>query len=427
MSGIAGAGTQERVRAVYLIETPWSLERAAAVMAGEQSTGTFTAVPGETDDLKLRHAAHVEHIEPLEPLAAPTLPGAATPPGHDGLYRRGRVTLSFPLHNFGPSIPNLLSAVAGNLYELQEFSGLRLLDLELPPSFAAAYPGPKFGVDGTRRLTGVHGRPLLGTIVKPSIGLTPQELGSLVYDMALAGLDFVKDDELNANPPFAPMEQKVQAVMEAVERAADVTGRKLMYAFNITGEIDEMKRHHDLIVRHGGNCVMVSLLSIGLPGLAHLNRYSEVPIHGHRNQWGMLTRSPGLGMSFTAYQKLCRLAGADHIHVNGLNSKFYESNESVTASLQACVEPLLGGYKAIPVVSSGQWAGMAHATYAAAASVDVMHLAGGGILAHPGGPAAGCLSMKLGWEAAVRGIPLEQYAAEHPALMQAIAKFGGRQ
>lgn len=424
MSG--GAGAEERVRAVYLIETPWPLERAAAVMAGEQSTGTFTAVPGETDELKLRHAAHVEHIEPLEPLASPTLPGAAGPPGHDGLYRRGRVTLSFPLHNFGPSIPNLLSAVAGNLYELQEFSGLRLLDLELPPSFATAYIGPKFGVDGTRRLTGVYDRPLLGTIVKPSIGLTPQELGSLVYDMALAGLDIVKDDELNGNPPFAPMEQKVRAVMEAIERAADVTGRKLMYAFNITGEIDEMKRYHDLIVQHGGSCVMVSLLSIGLPGLAHLNRYSEVPIHGHRNQWGMLTRSPGLGMSFTAYQKLCRLAGADHIHVNGLNSKFYESNESVTASLQACAEPLLGGYKTMPVVSSGQWAGMAHATYAAAGSVDVMHMAGGGILAHPDGPAAGCQSMRLGWEAAVRGIPLEQYAAEHPELARAIAKYGGR-
>jgi ribulose-bisphosphate carboxylase large chain len=415
---------QERVTAVYLVETPYSLERAAATIAGEQSTGTFTSVPGETDELKELYGARVERIEPLEEVDTPSLPGAKTPAQHDGLYRRGKVTVSFPLHNFGPSIPNLLSAVAGNLYELQELSGLRLLDLELPEAFISRYPGPKFGIAGTRKLTGVYDRPILGTIVKPSIGLTTEQLSGLVDKLARAGMDFIKDDELNANPPFAPLEQKVKAVMEVIERAADATGRKLMYGFNITGDFDELRRNHDLVVKAGGTCVMVSILSVGLAGLAALNSYSEVPIHGHRNQWGMLTRSPFLGIEFTAYQKLCRLAGADHLHVNGLNSKFYESNESVTRSIQACTTPILGGYETMPVVSSMQWAGTAHATYSAAGSVDVMHLAGGGMLAHPDGPAAGFESMKLGWEAAVRGIPLEAYAAQHPALQRAIEKYG---
>ena len=414
----------ERVIATYLVETPHSLERAAAVIAGEQSTGTFTAVPGETDRLKELHGAVVEGIEEMEPLREPTLPGAKPPSGHDGLYRRGLVRVSFPVHNFGPSIPNLMSAVAGNLYELRELSGLRLEDLELPPSFAAAYRGPKFGVAGTRKLVDVYDRPILGTIVKPSIGLPPEELGQLVEKLARAGLDFMKDDELNANPPFAPLEAKVKAVTEAVERAADATGRKLMYAFNITGEIGELKRNHDLVVRSGGTCVMVSILSIGLAGLAYLNEFSEVPIHGHRNQWGMLTRSPALGMSFTAYQKLCRLAGADHLHVNGLNSKFYESNESVVRSIRSCAAPMFGGYETMPVVSSMQWAGTAHATYEALRSVDLMHLAGGGMLAHPDGPAAGFESMRLAWEAAVQGIPLEAHAESHPALRRAIEKYG---
>jgi len=414
----------ERVIATYLVETPYSLERAAAVIAGEQSTGTFTAVPGETDRLKDLHGAVVEGIEELEPLREPTLPGAKPPSGHDGLYRRGLVRVSFPVHNFGPSIPNLMSAVAGNLYELRELSGLRLEDLELPPAFAAAYRGPKFGVAGTRKLVDVYDRPILGTIVKPSIGLSPEELGQLVEKLARAGLDFMKDDELNANPPFAPLEAKVKAVTEAVERAADATGRKLMYAFNITGEIGELKRNHDLVVCSGGTCVMVSILSIGLAGLAYLNEFSEVPIHGHRNQWGMLTRSPALGMSFTAYQKLCRLAGADHLHVNGLNSKFYESNESVVRSIRACAAPMFGGYETMPVVSSMQWAGTAHATYEALRSVDLMHLAGGGMLAHPDGPAAGFESMRLAWEAAVQGVPLETHAASHPALRRAIEKYG---
>ncbi|RTE11505.1 ribulose-bisphosphate carboxylase large subunit family protein [Paenibacillus whitsoniae] len=415
---------QTRVTAVYLVETPYSLEKAAASIAGEQSTGTFTAVPGETDALKALHGAVVESIEPLEEVDAPSLPGAKTPPNHDGKYRRGVVKVSFPLHNFGPSIPNLMSAVAGNLYELQELSGLRLLDLELPDAFAARYPGPKFGIEGTRKLTGVYDRPILGTIVKPSVGLSMEELSALVERLALAGMDFIKDDELNANPPYAPLEGKVKAVMAAVERAADRTGKKLMYAFNITGDYDELQRGHDLVVAAGGNCVMVSILSVGLSGLTALNRYSEVPIHGHRNQWGMLTRSPLLGIEFTAYQKLCRLAGADHLHVNGLQSKFYESDASVVRSIEACTAPMFGGYATMPVVSSAQWAGTAPATYAATRTVDVMHLAGGGMLAHPDGPASGFESMKLGWEAAVQGIPLEQYAAKHPALQRAIEKYG---
>ncbi|MFC0210880.1 ribulose-bisphosphate carboxylase large subunit family protein [Paenibacillus chartarius] len=418
--------SQDRITAVYLVETPKSLEQAAAVIVGEQSTGTFTAVPGETDALKEKHGARVERIQPLEETDRPSLPGARIPAGHDGKYRRGLVTVSFPLHNFGPSIPNLMSAVAGNVYELQELSGLRLMDLDLPDAFAVKYAGPKFGIAGTRRLAAVEGRPLLGTIVKPSVGLTPEELSALVGRLALAGLDFIKDDELNADPPYAPFERKVKTVMDAVHRTADKTGRKLMYAFNITGDYEEMQRRHELVVKAGGTCVMVSILSVGLTGLAALNRYSEVPIHGHRNQWGMLTRCPQLGIEFTAFQKLCRLAGADHLHVNGLNSKFYESNESVTRSIRACLTPMYGGYLTMPVVSSAQWAGTAPATYEATRTVDVMHLAGGGILAHPDGPAAGFESMKLGWQAAVQGIPLAEYASQNPALLRAIDKFGGR-
>jgi ribulose-bisphosphate carboxylase large chain len=415
---------QDRVTAVYLVETAYTLERAAACIAGEQSTGTFTAVPGETMELKDLFGAKVESIEQLEEVNTPSLPGAKTPPNHDGLYRRGRITVSFPLHNFGPSIPNLMSAVAGNLFELQELSGLRLLDLELPDAFMARYPGPKFGIEGTRKLTGVYDRPILGTIVKPSIGLTTGELSVIVGKLARAGMDFIKDDELNANPPYSPLADKVKAVMEAVERAADTTGKKLMYAFNITGDYDELQRNHDLVVKAGGTCVMVSILSIGLSGLAYLNQFSEVPIHGHRNQWGMLTRSPLLGIEFAAFQKLCRLAGADQLHVNGLNSKFYESNESVVRSIKACTSPLFGGYSSMPVVSSAQWAGTAPATYEATGTVDVMHLAGGGMLAHPDGPAAGFESMKLGWEAAVQGISLDMYAAQYPTLQRAIEKYG---
>jgi ribulose-bisphosphate carboxylase large chain len=413
------------VLATYLIETPYSLEYAAAVMAGEQSTGTFVSVPGETEALKETYGAKIVAIKELDSAERPTLQGVKLPANDKHIvFRRGEVVLSFPFHNFGPSIPNLLATVAGNLYELQEFSGLRLIDLELPEAFMGKYLGPKFGIEGTRRLTNVYGRPLIGTIVKPSIGLSLEELRILVRDLALSGIDFIKDDELNANPPYAPLKERVKVVMEEIERVADKTGKKVMYAFNITGDIDELRENHDAVVAAGGNCVMVGINSVGYAGVSYLRKYSQVPIHGHRNQWGAMTRCPLLGMDFRVYQKLCRLAGVDHLHTNGLNSKFYESNESVIRSVQDCLTPMFGEDTVMPVLSSGQWAGTAMESYRTMNTVDLIHLAGGGIVAHPGGVAAGVESMKQGWEAALNGSTLENYAKSHQELAIAIEKFG---
>jgi len=415
----------DRILAVYRIETAHPLERAVAVMAGEQSTGTFLRVPGETDALRERFAARVERITELETVDVPSLPGSRPPRDQPSArFRRAEVVLSFPLENVGPSLPNLLSTVAGNLYELAQFSGLRLTNIELPPAFEAAYPGPQFGVAGTRMLAGVAERPIIGTIVKPSVGLSPTETAELVRTLALAGLDFIKDDELIANPPYSPVDERVDAVMGVINEVAERTGKKVMYAFNITDEIDAMLRHHDKVLAAGGSCVMVSLNSVGLPALAHLRRHSQLPIHGHRNGWGALTRHPYLGMDFLAYQKLWRIAGVDHLHCNGLRNKFCESDESVITSARACLTPLLGGYEVMPVLSSGQWAGQAPDTYRALGSADLMYLCGGGIMAHPGGVAAGVISVRQGWEAALAGTSLEAYAQDHVELREAIAVYG---
>ncbi len=419
---------RDEVLATYLIETPHSLEHAAAMIAGEQSSGTFVSVPGETNELKERFGAQVRRIDALDTSDTPGLPGSKAPRDHTNgtRYRRGRVVIAFPLHNFGPSIPSLLATVAGNLYELQELSGCRLEHLELPLAFGQKYPGPGFGIDGTRRLANVHGRPLIGTIVKPSIGLATEALSALVRDLARAGLDFVKDDELQADPLYAPFEARVRAVMREIERVADETGKKTMYAFNISGDVDHMLRAHELVKRLGGTCVMVNVNSVGFAALAHVRRHCELPIHGHRAFFGALSRHPLLGMGFSAYQTLCRVAGVDHLHVGGFNSKFYETNEQVGASIEACLAPMFGDYRVMPVLSSAQWAATALPIYAATKTVDIVHLAGGGILAHPGGTAAGVRSMQQGWEAALAGSRLEDYARTHPELAAAIEKFGGR-
>ncbi|RZF63834.1 ribulose 1,5-bisphosphate carboxylase [Sphingomonas populi] len=421
--------SDDRVFATYWIETAFPLEQAAATMAGEQSTGTFVRVPGETDALREAHAARVESIEDLGEVAVPSLPGSGLPKTGDTTRRAARVVLSWPLVNFGASLPNLLAAVAGNLSELKAFSGLKLIDLTLPPAFLARYQGPQFGVAGTRRLAGVYDRPIIGTIIKPSVGLSPEATAEQVRVLVEAGVDFIKDDELQADGPHCPFDARISAVMRVINDHADRTGKTVMFAANLTGEIDEMLARHDHVLAEGGTCIMASMNSIGLPAMKVLRAHSQLPIHGHRNGWGMLGRSPAIGMSFIAYQKLWRLAGIDHTHVNGIDNKFCEPNNSVIASARECLTPMFDaphpGCEIMPVFSSGQSARQAAPTYAALGSVDCMFAAGGGIMAHPGGPAAGVRALMLAWDAAVAGVPVEQAAQDSPELAAALGAFGG--
>lgn len=411
-----------RFEADYLIETAYPAAEAAEALAGEQSSGTFLPVPGETPELKARAAARVEALVDLGPVPAPSLPGAARA---DGEHRRARVTISWPLDNIGPSLPNLMATVAGNLFELAQFSGVRLLDLRLPQAFADANPGPAFGVEGTRRLAGVDGRPLVGTIVKPSVGLTPEGTAALVDELCGADIDFIKDDELQADGPACPFEARVRAVTAVVERHADRTGKKVMVAFNLTGEVDEMRRRHDLVHALGGTCVMASLNSVGVAGLLALRRHAQLPIHAHRNGWGALSRHPALGFDYVAWAKIWRLAGADHMHVNGLRNKFCEGDESVVASARSCLEPMFAEKPCtvMPVFSSGQSVRQTPDTLAALGRPDLIFAAGGGIMAHPMGPAAGVAAIRAGFEAAAAGIPLDVAAREDRALAAALGFY----
>jgi ribulose-bisphosphate carboxylase large chain len=434
----------ERIFATYMIETPLAVEKAAAVLAGEQSSGTFVAVPGETEDLKQRFAARVEKISALETVAVPSLPGAKSA---SAKFQRAEIVVSWSLENMGWNLPTLVSTIQGNLYEIAAFTGLKLMDVELPPSYAQHFRGPKFGVAGCRKLTNVENRPLIGTIIKPSIGMTPQQTAELVKTLAEAGIDFVKDDELMANPPHSPFDERVDAIMRVINAHADRTGKKVMYAFNVSDELDAMHRHYEKVVKSGGTCAMISLNSVGLSGAKKICDLGALAIHGHRNGWGMLNRHPLLGIEFAAYQKLWRLAGVDQIHVNGIANKFWEGDDSVVRSIAACLKPMFVSDRApdtvtassenssshaetvlgapiLPVVSSGQWGGQAPETFRRTQTVDLLYMAGGGIMAHPDGPAAGVRSLQKWWEAAVEGLTLEQAAAKYPELQKSVGKFG---
>src|SRR3954447_22124086 len=257
--------SNERFAATYLMETDLPVADAAAVIAGEASTATFVKLPGPMSErIERLHGARVEAIIESGEVGEPSLYTSRRPTGRP--YKKAQVSISWPLANTGPSIPNILAAVAGNLWECREVTGLRLLDLELPVALLGAYHGPQFGIAGTRKLAGVQDRPLIATIIKPSVGLTPTETADLVEKLVQGGIDFIKDDELMADPPHCPFEEWVRAVMTPIRRYAERTGRKAMFAFNITGEIDEMLERHDIVAREGGSCVMVSLNWVGTVG-----------------------------------------------------------------------------------------------------------------------------------------------------------------
>ena len=411
------------IEADYLLETPADPRRVAETMAGEQSSGTFAAIPGETEELKARVAARVVRLDTLDEYAAsPSLPSAQMKVDPDARFRRAQVTLCWPLDTLGPSLPNLLATIAGNLFELKSVTGLRLLDIRLPSEFAVAYPGPRFGVAGTRRLAGVEGRPLIGTIIKPSVGLGPEDTASLVSELCSAGIDFIKDDELQSDGPACPFNQRVESVMRVVNDHAQRAGKKVMFAFNLTGDLDQMRRRHDTLVKHGANCLMASINSVGLVGMIELARFSQLPIHAHRNGWGYLSRHPLLGWSYTAWQKIWRLAGADHMHVNGIGNKFAESDDSSIASARECLTPMFADKPCtvMPVFSSAQSPRQAPATYHGLGSADLIVTAGGGIMAHPLGTAAGVAAMQEAWEAVLAGVPLDEFARNRPNLQRAL-------
>ena len=411
------------IRLTYLIETDGSPEKLAAKIASDQSTGTFVTVPGETEELKARVAARVVGLRPLPPSQTPSFPSSAPGP-----FNRAEADIDFPFDAIGTDLAALMTITMGGVWSIRGFTGIRVTGMTLPEAFRGAHPGPQFGLAGSRRLTGVQDRPIIGTIVKPALGLRPHETAELVRELIDAGVDFIKDDEKLASPSYSPLAERVKAIMPLILDHEQKTGKKVMYAFGIShADPDEMMRNHDMVLKAGGNCAVININSIGFGGMSYLRKRSGLVLHAHRNGWDLLTRHPGIGMDFSVYQQFWRLLGVDQFQINGIKVKYWEPDESFVASFKALTQPLFSPDDCpMPVAGSGQWGGQAPETYERTGRTqDLLYLCGGGIVSHPFGPAAGVRAVRQAWEAAVAGIPLETHAREHPELAQSLAFFGG--
>jgi 3-oxoisoapionate-4-phosphate decarboxylase len=410
------------IRLTYLIETEGSPEKLAAKIASDQSTGTFVAVPGETEELKARVAARVVAVRPLAPARTPSFPSDSAGP-----FNRAEADIDFPFDAIGTDLAALMTITLGGVWSIRGFTGIRVTAMQLPEEFRGAHPGPQFGIAGSRRLTGVEGRPIIGTIVKPALGLRPNETAALVKELIDADVDFIKDDEKLASPSYSPLGERVKAIMPLILDREQKTGRKVMYAFGIShADPDQMMRNHDMVLQAGGNCAVININSIGFGGMSFLRKRSGLVLHAHRNGWDLLTRHSGIGLDFSVYQQYWRLLGVDQFQINGIKVKYWEPDDSFVASFKALQQPLFSqDDRPLPVAGSGQWGGQAPETYERTGKTqDLLYLCGGGIVSHPSGPAAGVRAVKQAWEAAVAGIALDTYAKDHRELAQSLAFFG---
>jgi ribulose-bisphosphate carboxylase large chain len=376
----------------YHVETDIPISKAAAAIAAEQSTGTWTEVRGADN-----------------PLAARVISAQGD-----------SVEIGFPLELFEPgNIPQYLSVVAGNLFGLEALQKVRLQEVIFPERLVRAHQGPKVGIEEARRLIEAYGRPLVGTIVKPKVGLDPRGTAQLAAAAVRGGLDLVKDDETLTDQNFCPMVPRVEEVMSALEKVELETGKKAFYAVNVTSGADQILERAERALDHGANMVMVDVLTAGFSALEVLSRNLKVPIHVHRTMHGALTRDKAHGISMAVIARLVRLAGGTNLHTGTYLGKMAREAEENDRAKEALRGEWHGLKSVFPVASGGVYPGNVHANLDGY-GIDCIVQAGGGVHGHPHGTTAGAKAMVQSVEAWARKIPLEEYAKEHPELQTAL-------
>ncbi len=334
------------------------------------------------------------------------------------------IKIAYPIELFEPeNMPNILSSVAGNVFGLEDIEALRLNDIHFPEELARSFKGPKYGIEGVRDLTGVRDRPLVGTIIKPKLGLITKDHAQVAYESWLGGCDVVKDDENLSSQRFNPFEERVIETLEARDRAESETGEKKVYLINVTAEMEEMKRRAEFVEDHGGRYMMIDILTTGWSSLQAMRDLDfKLLIHAHRAGHAAFTRSHRHGINMVVIAKVARLIGVDQLHVGTAVGKMSETREEVLENIQACKEPMYGVKPALPVASGGLHPGMVPKLVEIFGK-DTVIQAGGGIHGHPDGTIIGARTLRQAVDAAMKGIPLEEYAKDHPELAKALKKW----
>lgn len=373
-----------------------SLKEAAGGVAAESSIGTWTELT-TTKPYVLDHTAHVFNIE-------------------------GQlVKIAYPIELFEQkNMPNILSSIAGNVFGLKALRNLRLNDINLPPKLVQGFRGPQFGIKGIRELLKVWDRPLVGTIIKPKLGLKTSDHAQVAYEAWTGGCDIVKDDENLSGQRFNPFEDRIVKTLESRDRAEEETGERKVYMANITAETETMLKRAEYVLNHGGEYVMVDILTCGFSALQTLRDHgSKLVIHAHRAGHAAFTKNAKHGIAMRVIAKVARIIGVDQLHVGTIVGKMSETKEEVLENISALKEEMNGLKPVMPVASGGIHPRLVPALIKTFGK-DFIIQAGGGIHGHTDGTIAGATAMRQAVTAALEGKTLEEYAESHQELRTAL-------
>ncbi len=376
------------------------MDEAAGGVAAESSIGTWTELTTTKPYIE-KLAAHVFKIE------------------------GNTVKIAYPIELFElGNIPNILSSISGNVFGLKTLKNLRLNDIHPPKKLFESFNGPKYGVKGIRKLLKVYDRPLVGTIIKPKLGLKTLDHAKVAYEAWIGGCDIVKDDENLSNQRFNPFEERTIKTLERRDEAEEETGERKVYMVNITAETKEMLKRAEFVLNHGGEYVMIDILTCGFAALQTLREQDfNLVIHAHRAGHAAFTKNPKHGISMRVIAKIARIIGVDQLHVGTVVGKMFETKEEVTENCEALKTEMAGLKPVLPVASGGLHPGIVPALIEFFGK-DFVIQAGGGIHGHRDGTVSGAKAMRQAVEATLKNMPLSEYAKSHREIEIALQTWG---
>jgi ribulose-bisphosphate carboxylase large chain len=417
----AGLDTEAHLLLDYTFECSGDPDTAAAHLCSEQSTAQWQRV-GFEEDYRPRFAAKVVDLEVTGVQASASCPTEPAPVGPVSVCR---VRIAHPHANFGPRLPNLLSAVLGEgAFFAPGVPVVKLIDIVFPDSFLAAFDGPQFGLRGLRERWDIHERPFFFGVIKPNIGLAPEPFAALAEEAWLGGLDIAKDDEMLADPAWSPLAERAALLGAARTRAERQTGETKVYLANITDEVDRLLPLHDIAVAAGADAVMVNALPVGLSAVRMLRRHARVPMVAHFPFIAAASRIPQFGVHTRVMTKLQRLAGFDVIIMPGFGERMMNTSEEVLANIAACTEPMGSIRPSLPVPGGSDSAATLDSVHRRVGSHDFGFVPGRGVFSHPMGPRGGAASLRQAWQAIAGGDTPAGRAGDYPELAAALAAFG---
>lgn len=349
------------------------------------------------------------------------------------------VKVAYPPELFeAGNMPQVLSSIAGNIFGMKAVRNLRLEDVQWPPKLVKSFKGPQFGIEGVRRIFRVKERPLTATVPKPKVGMGSEEHARAGYEAWVGGLDLLKDDENLSGQRFNQFERRARLSFKMRDRAERETGERKSYLINVTAETKEMLRRARLVKKLGGEYVMVDIMTVGWAGVQTLRDECEelgLAIHAHRAFHAAFTRNPRHGMSMLALAKVARLQGVDQIHIGTVVGKLESPKGEVLALQEAITSRVIKGGGRIlsqnwgnvkpvfPVSSGGLHPGLIPEIIGMLGR-DIIIQVGGGVWGHPGGGRAGATAVRQAIDAAMKKIPLDDYARTRKELKSALQKWG---